>query len=218
LPELVLEACDTAAAVWMRLIRTPQLKLKTDSLFGTRHSFARRRGCVVVVDGLQDSTTAWPDDLRDGLPGARWRSHSGYDADGAGSTSFAVWRPGVLCLTHWEVPAGIDDDGRHITGDSEHVEVTCVPALPGDTPDRTPASGARRVGDEMQRTSGLANLRSTKSWGTLHAKRSTPTRRNRSKIGVSTRAAAALWAPSMPSSPESSNSANVPRHGHGNAE
>jgi hypothetical protein len=147
----VLEACDTAAAVWMRLIRTPQLKLKTDSLFGTRHSFARRRGCVVVVDGLQDSTTAWPDDLRDGLPGARWRSHSRYDADGAGSTSFAVWRPGVLCLTHWEVPAGIDDDGRHITGDSEHVEVTCVPALPGDTPDRTPASGARRVGDEMQR-------------------------------------------------------------------
>lgn len=142
LPPLVQEGCDSAAATWMRRIRTPQLRRSPDSLLPPGHALAGRRGCVVVVDGLQDGTTAGPEDLRAGLPGAEWRSLPGYDADGAGSTSFAIWRPGVLCVIHWEVPAGLDEAGRPITGDTEHVEVACVPATPGDAPD----TAGRRAG------------------------------------------------------------------------
>ena len=69
------------------------------------------------------------------LPGATWYRHPRFDADGAGSTSFGIWRPGVLCVLNWEVPAFLADSGTSTRDEVQHVELACVEAGPAEAPD-----------------------------------------------------------------------------------
>jgi hypothetical protein len=127
----VLNLCGTLASIFREQFQlTPQLSegLVEDPVTGVKGPGCRVSASCAV--SAIDAAAPPAETLRNLLPGLGWKPLQRYDADGPGTTSFALRQGKVRCIFNAGAPSWVEDNGEIRASATYSLETACLEEPP----------------------------------------------------------------------------------------